>query len=62
MTSAPTVIWFAENPWSSHWSGKRGSARWNWNSDWLNQSPMAPFTQIQVGASSHTCEWVTSWM
>ena len=60
MTIAPIVIWLAEKPAISAWSGKRGSPFASWKTDWLSQTPMAALTAIQVGASSHTCDVRTS--
>ena len=42
------------------WSGKPGRPRENWKIDWLNHRPIAALTAIHVGASSQTCEVLSS--
>ena len=60
ITIAVTVISLASKPRMSTWSGNFGFACENWNSDWLNQSPIEALTAIQVGASRRTCADRTS--
>ena len=56
MTTAAAEIWPGLKPCRRTGPGSAGRAFENWKIDWLNHSPIAAFTAIQVGARSHTCE------